>query len=196
MSAADTAAAPSAQRAAHRVEEILDRLAAHGDAAARTAAEELVRALMDYHRAGLARLTALLAERSTGSADLLAPLLEDEAVAALLVLYDLHPEDTETRIARALDAIPGRPAQFVRFDAGSGALLLRSAASSGCGCAGTRQSVRQSAESAVCRLAPEVTAVELEETPQTRSGPALMQIGPRPAGRAAAPGGTEAAQAR
>ena len=53
-------AVSSAEQTGRRVEEVLDRLAESGDPAAAAAAEELVRSLMDFYGAGLARILHLL----------------------------------------------------------------------------------------------------------------------------------------
>ena len=49
-------------QAGRRVEEVLDRLAATGDRAACAAAEELVRVLMEFYGAGLARIAERLGD--------------------------------------------------------------------------------------------------------------------------------------
>ncbi|MFD9407467.1 hypothetical protein ACFWBN_10695 [Streptomyces sp. NPDC059989] len=173
MSAGTTAA----REAGRRVEEALDALAASGDRQAREAAEELVRALMDFYGGGLARIVERIGELPPG-ADPLARLLDDELVSSLLALHDLHPEDVHTRIARALDAA-AQPVEPVGFEEATGTLRLRSAAAteSGCGCGSTGDAVRQQVEDAVAAFAPEVTSVELEPAaPQ----PTLLQIGTRP----------------
>ncbi|MFF8265738.1 hypothetical protein [Streptomyces virginiae] len=54
-------AAVDAREAGRRVEEVLDRLAATEDRAACEAAEELVRVLMEFYGAGLARIARTLA---------------------------------------------------------------------------------------------------------------------------------------
>ncbi|GHH79710.1 thioredoxin [Kitasatospora indigofera] len=188
--------APSAEQTGRRVEEVLDRLAATGDRVAGAAAEELVRALMDFYGAGLARAVALLDEGAgagTGTggdpgagrpSPALARLLDDELVAGLLVLHDLHPYDVTTRIRQALAAVPDHPAEVLGFDPGTGTLRLRLEAGGGggCGCASTAQSPQQSIEGALACLAPEVTTVELEAPEPRAPEPVLLQIGARPAG--------------
>ncbi|MFD3696157.1 hypothetical protein ACFWUZ_08335 [Streptomyces sp. NPDC058646] len=165
-------AAADAQRAGRRVEEVLERLAAGGDRQACEAAEELVRVLMEFYGAGLARILERLGEGSVR------PLLDDELVASLLSLHDLHPEDVRTRIGRALEAA-GDPLELIGFDEETGVLRVRSgAAASGCGCSATAGPDQQSVEDALACFAPEVTRVELApaEAPQ----PALLQISTRP----------------
>ncbi|MGP3689941.1 hypothetical protein ACTVZO_35475 [Streptomyces sp. IBSNAI002] len=161
--------AADARQTGHRVEEVLDRLAATGDREACAAAEELVRVLMDFYGAGLARIVAGLGEAP------LRPLLDDELVASLLALHDLHPEDVHARIARAL-AAAGDPAQVLGFDEATGVLRLGpESAGTGCGCgsAGGQQSV----EDTLASFAPEVTRVERE---QAAPQPTLLQISARP----------------
>ncbi|QES51732.1 hypothetical protein DEJ50_31665 [Streptomyces venezuelae] len=176
--------APNAEQAGRRVEEILDRLAAAGDHRAAASAEELVRVLMDFYGAGLARIVELLEDQAPQTPQSPLPrLLEDELVSGLLVLHDLHPEDTATRIARALDGVP-HPVEVVEFDTTTGTLRLRSAepsgAGSGCGCPSTGEAVRQAVETAVAGFAPEVNRVELEQPTASSRQPALLQIGTRP----------------
>ncbi|TQK42756.1 Fe-S cluster biogenesis protein NfuA [Streptomyces sp. SLBN-118] len=187
MSAAARTAAPpadgaaggmNAEQAGRRVEEVLDRLAAAGDESVRAGAEELVRVLMDFYGAGLARIVRLLdapGSRLTG-------LLGDELVSSLLLLHDLHPEDTATRITRALDAAGDRAWEVAGFDDASGTLRLRSLGGAGCGCAATTAGAQQAVEDALACFAPEVRAVEVE-TGVAAGEPALLQIGTRSAAR-------------
>ncbi|MGW0582520.1 hypothetical protein ACWD25_42840, partial [Streptomyces sp. NPDC002920] len=66
MSAPTTAARPAnAEQTGRRIEEVLDRMAASGDPAA-AAAEELVRSLMDFYGAGLARALQVLSAAPGG----------------------------------------------------------------------------------------------------------------------------------
>ncbi|MDT0484409.1 MULTISPECIES: hypothetical protein [Streptomyces] len=168
-------AVSSAEQTGRRVEEVLDRLAESGDTAAATAAEELVRSLMDFYGAGLARILHLL---SGAPGEAAARLLDDDLVASLLVLHDLHPEDRDTRIARALDGIREHTLEVVGFDDESGTLTLRAREADGCGC-GSGTGAREAAEAALACFAPEVRAVDVQTAP---AGPTLLQIGTAPTG--------------
>ncbi|MFJ3788616.1 thioredoxin [Kitasatospora sp. NPDC090091] len=148
----------TAEQTGLRIQEALDELAGEG---AQAAGEQLVRELMAFYGDGLARLVGALPPAT------LARLLDDPAVAGLLVLHDLHPEDTAARIARALAQLP-EPVEVLGFDTATGSLRVRRSRS-GCGC------TEQDIEGALACHAPEVTAVELEHAPQ------LLQIGTRPA---------------
>ncbi|MFC7260716.1 hypothetical protein [Streptomyces lutosisoli] len=176
MSAGSAAVPVNAEQTGRRVEEVLDRLAASGDPAATAAAEELVRSLMDFYGAGLARILHLL---SSAPGEPPAGLLGDELVASLLLLHDLHPEDRDTRIARALDSVREHTLEVVDFEEDSGTLKLRAQSSGGCGCGcGSGADARQAAEAALACFAPEVRAVDVQTAP---AGPALLQIGTGPA---------------
>ncbi|WP_030768727.1 hypothetical protein [Streptomyces sp. NRRL F-2664] len=166
-------AAVDAREAGRRVEEVLDRLAATGNREACAAAEELVRALMEFYGAGLTRFAAEIGEAP------LAAAAADELVASMLSLHGLHPEDVHTRIGRALAGAP-EPVELLGFDEGTGVLRLRPAAApAGCGCgSGGADSARRSLEDALACFAPEVTSVEMEPAPDRQ--PPLLQIGTRP----------------
>ncbi|WP_405559956.1 hypothetical protein OIE52_08955 [Streptomyces canus] len=170
-------AVSSAEQTGRRVEEVLDRLAESGETAAAAAAEELVRSLMDFYGAGLARILHLL---SGAPGEAAARLLDDDLVASLLVLHDLHPEDRDTRIARALDGVREHTLEVVGFDDESGTLTLRAREADGCGCgSGAGEGARKAAEAALACFAPEVRAVDVQTAP---AGPTLLQIGTAPTG--------------
>ncbi|MFJ6632904.1 hypothetical protein ACIQMR_16165 [Streptomyces sp. NPDC091376] len=189
--------AVTAEQAGRRVEEILDRLAAGGDERACTAAEELVRVLMDFYGAGLARTVELLGRPAGGQHEAqpqpapLSGLLGDGLVSSLLVLHDLHPEDIPTRIARALRGVQ-HSLESAGFDETTGVLRLRLTGSTGCGCPSTQEVARQAAVEALACFAPEVTAVELDPVAAPRE-PALLQIGIGPPDSAVAAGRSPAA---
>ncbi|WP_328885659.1 hypothetical protein [Streptomyces sp. NBC_00316] len=190
-----TPRALDAVEAGHRVDELLDRLTTTGDREVCAAAEELVRVLMDFYGAGLARIVDRLGAPADGGAGEgpFAALLDDELVSSLLALHDLHPEDTRTRIARALDSVRD-PVEVVGFDEETGVLRLRpsSADSGGCGCTATPAAAQRSVEDALACYVPEVNRVEMESTATDREPP-LLQIATRPpAGTAGAGHGAPA----
>ncbi|MFI0941396.1 hypothetical protein [Streptomyces sp. NPDC021020] len=180
MTAPAQAPVRDAEAAGRRVEDILDRLAATGDRAVCEAAEDLVRTVMDFYGAGLARVLELAGQQGPRAVE---GLLGDDLVSGMLVLHDLHPEDLAARIARALGRLPGGPVELAGFDADTGVLRLRAAASSGgCGCSGGASAGddagRRAVEDALACFAAEVTRVELEAAGPGE--PVLLQIGPRP----------------
>ncbi|MFD4658574.1 thioredoxin [Kitasatospora sp. NPDC058444] len=147
----------TAEQTGQRIQQALDDLAGSG---AEQAGEQLVRELMEFYGQGLARMVPALPPPA------LERMLDDPAVAGLLLLHDLHPEDLPARIDRALAALSER-VEVTGFDPATGVLRLRRTAT-GCGCG------EQDVAAVLACHAPEVTAVELERAPQ------LLQIGTRP----------------
>jgi hypothetical protein len=85
------------QQRLQRVEELLRVLEACPDAE-RESARELVRALLNLHTAGLARVLDL------AGADVVARFAADPLVSGLLLLHGLHPLPADERVRRALEA--------------------------------------------------------------------------------------------
>ncbi|MEU6540894.1 hypothetical protein [Streptomyces sp. NPDC047000] len=162
-----------AEAAGRRVDEVLTRLAERSDPAAGEAAEELVRSLMEFYGAGLARILELLPPGGPADA-----LLGDGLVAGLLVLHDLHPEDVTARIARALATVRDHELTPDGYDEANGTLRLRAAPRTGCGCSGGTDAARRAAEDALACFAPEVTTVLVRQDDDPRE-PVLLQIGTR-----------------
>lgn len=146
-----------------RVEELLTELRARSGPEAAGVAEELVTCLVRFYGAGLASIMEIIG----GDDRLRARLIADPLVESLLLVHDLHPLDTETRIRRALGNI-GSGAEFLGVD-DAGMAHIRLAG--GCGSAAAM------VEQAIADAAPEITGVRL--TPRE---PPLLQITRRPAG--------------
>ena len=76
----------------------------------KVATRELVLLLMEVHRTGLERIMELVFDSGnvhTG-AGAINRLGQDPIVRNLLLLYSLHPDDLETRVLQALEAVKGR----------------------------------------------------------------------------------------
>jgi Fe-S cluster biogenesis protein NfuA/nitrite reductase/ring-hydroxylating ferredoxin subunit len=170
------------RHAGERIEELLARLrSADGGAAA--AAEELVRLLLGLYGDGLSHIMdALDAEGAAGGA-IRDRLLADPLVESLLLLHDLHPLDTDTRIQRALDRVRpylGSHAGGVEYLGVGPDGVARLRLEGSChGCPSSTVTVRLAIEGAVQDAAPEVTEVVVEGMTDP-PGPALLQIGTRP----------------
>ncbi|MFF2852766.1 NifU family protein [Streptomyces sp. NPDC058001] len=189
------------QETGEHIAELLDELARRAGPEARDTADELVRSVVEFYGEGLARTVRLLKAAPAG-ADPVAVLVADELVGDLLILHDLHPEDTLTRVGRALDKVRpylGSHAGDVEvagldLDASEGPTLRLRLRGSCDGCPSSTQTVRWTIEEAVARLAPEVARIDVEgvaeDTPREQP---LLQIQPhRPDD---APGGTGAPEA-
>ena len=173
----------SVAQAGERIEALLASLRSHGGAAAETA-EELVRLLVGMYGDGLAAVMAALADAGEPGRAIVDRLTADPLVEGLLLLHGLHPLDVDARIQRALDQV--RPylgshaggVQYLGVTDGVARLRLEGSCH---GCPSSTVTVRLAIEGAVQDAAPEVSAVVVEGM-TAPPGPALLQIGPRPAG--------------
>lgn len=173
------------QETGERIETLLDELAQQAGPEARDTADELVRSLVEFYGEGLARAVRLLGAAPQG-ADPLAVLTADELVSDLLILHDLHPEDTATRVGRALDKVRpylGSHAGDVEvagldLEAREGPTLRLRLRGSCDGCPSSTQTVRWTIEEAVARIAPEIAHIEVEGVTDEEAQPALLQILP------------------
>lgn len=83
-----------------RIDELVLTIQALSDPAARSAAIELVQAIMKLHAAALERMLEIAATPGTREA-----LGADDLVSRVLALHGLHPDDFSTRLARAVERL-------------------------------------------------------------------------------------------
>ena len=179
----------SVREVSERIETLLDDLGRSSQPAVLERVEELVQAVMSLYGAGLARLVGEVPP------DVVRRLADDEVVGNLLVLHDLHPDDVDTRVQRALEQV--RP--YLGSHAGGvslsgvdadGVVHLRLEGSCD-GCPSSALTVKSAIEDAILVAAPDVVAVEAEG--MVDAGPALLQIPPfSPHDPASATGGAGA----
>ncbi|MGW6743172.1 NifU family protein [Streptomyces sp. NPDC055025] len=184
------AATAKEQRTGEHIDALLDELGRSVGPSGRDLADELVRGIVEFYGSGLARIVELLGDPPDG-ADPLALLGGDELVGGLLILHDLHPDDTLTRVERALDEVRpylGSHAGDVEIagigpegDGGTDGRTLRLRLRGSCdGCPSSAQTVRWTIEEAVARRAPEIGCVEVEGMAEEKPRPELLQIMSRP----------------
>jgi Fe-S cluster biogenesis protein NfuA len=144
-----------------RIEALLQQVERFSDPAARETARELVQSIMDLHGAGLARMLELLSESGETSRAALDAFARDSLVASLLLLYELHPVDLETRVRRALEQLQARGHAVEILDLRDGVVRLRLAGSSP-SCTSSVERLRQTVETALCEAAPDAAGIEIE----------------------------------
>jgi Fe-S cluster biogenesis protein NfuA len=177
-----------------RVEELLARLRTSAGETVAATAEELVGLLVGLYGDGLGRIVAVLRDSGDAGARTLARLTEDPLVESLLLLHDLHPLDVGTRIQRALDRVRpylGSHAGGVEYLGVTGGVARLRLEGSCHGCPSSTVTVQLAIQGAVEEAAPEVTQVVVEGMTEA-PGPALLQIGRRPADEAGAGAGPAA----
>lgn len=88
-----------------RIEELLQQIEAAADPSMRSSAVELVQLLMELHGSGIARMLEIVLQTGAAGTDVVKRFSRDELVGQLLMLYNLHPVELETRVKQALDKV-------------------------------------------------------------------------------------------
>ena len=147
------------------IDELVQQLETAADPAARAASQELVRALMELHGAALERMLATIRRNGAAGATIVDQLTREELVASVLLLYDLHPVDLETRVRGALEKnrpylkSHGGNVELVAID--DGVVRLRMEGSCH-GCQSSAVTLKLAIEQAIHEAAPDVTAILVE----------------------------------
>ncbi len=162
---ATTAADNGFRERIEQVEHLIQEMEHTADPATKARVQEIVQALLDFHGAGLARVLEYLGEAGESGQKILGQLAQDDLVASMLLLYDMHPLGVEERVRQALDRV--RP--YLKSHGGSVELLavhdgmVQLRLQGNChGCGSSTATVSQLIEQAVLALAPEVSRVEVE----------------------------------
>ena len=163
-----------------RVEALLAELRSQAGPRVAATADERVSCLVELYGAGLARITEIVGEDESGP-KLMDKLVADPLVESLLLVHDLHPLDTSTRVRQAVEEVLPQlgshagNVEYLGLDE-AGVLRLR-LEQSGC----SADTVRDLIEKAVAGAAPEAAGVAIEMA-QPPAEPTLLQITRRPAG--------------
>lgn len=154
------------RRAGDRIEKLLDELRAMAGPTTWPRVEELMSLVVEVYGAGLTRFVELL-DTDLPVDKVREQVLADDLLASLMLLHGLHPEDTTTRVARALDRVRpylgshGGGVAIVDVDDTAGVVKLRLDGSCD-GCPSSALTVKMAVEGAIKELAPEISRIEVE----------------------------------
>ncbi len=147
------------QQWVEKIEELVHRAESLPDPVARRIAVDLLQAVLDFHAAGLERMMEIADDNGGGTIERFAA---DDLTSSMLLLHDLHPDDLETRIDRAVRKLQdmfvslGATLSLIVIEAGTVRLQFDSART----WSGTP--VRASVENAIFQAAPEIETVVIE----------------------------------
>jgi len=156
-----------------QVEGLLEELEALPDRVAQEKATEVVQALLELYGEGLARLVPLLDEEGRRAA------ADDELVAHLLLLHDMHPVPLQERVEDALEGVRpyleshGGGVQLVGVEDDVVRLRLHGSCE---GCPSSTMTLKLAIEDAIYKAAPEVTDVEAEGVSKSAPAPGPTQL--------------------
>ncbi|MGA7925943.1 MAG: NifU family protein [Candidatus Sulfotelmatobacter sp.] len=145
-----------------RIGGLVQEIESIADPAVRAATKNLVQSLMDLHGAALEKALDIVAEAGGPGMSIIDRLGRDSLVSSVLILYGLHPEDIETRVAKAVDRV--RPqlrkqgCEVELLSVTDGAIRLRVETGSHT-CGSTAKTLQATLEGAMYDAAPDLTSL-------------------------------------
>lgn len=156
------------QKQMQRIGEMVEHLESAADPNMRAMAKELVESLMALHGAALERMLQMVSEAGEHGETIIRNCGHDELVSSLLLLYGLHPEDLEARVARALERSRGylesHAASAELVSIGEGGTVRVKLAIKPNGCGSTGATVKRTLEATLQDAAPDASSIVVEET--------------------------------
>jgi|KBSSwiStaDraftv2_1062776.scaffolds.fasta_scaffold01768_2 Fe-S cluster biogenesis protein NfuA/nitrite reductase/ring-hydroxylating ferredoxin subunit len=164
--------------AGDRIQVLLDATATGGPAA-RERAELLIAELTDLYGAGMHRMLAIAASSDPSLIDRFA---QDDLVASLMLVHDLHPHGVERRIEHALDGVRpylgshgGDVTLLDVVDGVDGAVARLALAGSCKSCPSSAVTLELTVEDAVRAAAPEIMSIEVVAV-DSDSSPSVIPV--------------------
>ena len=148
-----------------RIGALVQEIESIADPAIRAATKNLVQSLMDLHGAALEKTLDIVSESGEAGMAIIERLGRDPLVSNLLVLYGLHPEDIEARVARAVDRIrpqlrkQGCEVELVGVDEGVIRLQVETGPHT---CGSTAKTLQATIEEAMYDAAPDLMSLMIE----------------------------------
>jgi Fe-S cluster biogenesis protein NfuA len=154
------------QKRMGRIESLIHEAELYQDPKASANTREIVQAMMELHGAGLERMLEKISEAGDRGQEMIDSLSRDDLVASLLLLYDLHPLDLDTRVRQGIE----RARPFLRSHGGDVELLgvadgvVRLRLLGSCdSCPSSSVTLKTAVEEAIYQKAPDVIAIEVEK---------------------------------
>ncbi|RPI06138.1 MAG: hypothetical protein EHM63_08820 [Actinobacteria bacterium] len=146
-----------------RIEQILDQLESSLDGRSWEQVQDVVSLVTELYGGGLARILELAGENDV----LLHKMANDDLVASLLVLHDLHPLGLAERVHGAIESVRpylgshGGDVEVLSIDGDAGVVTLRMLGSCD-GCASSSVTLELAVQRAIEEAAPEITSITVE----------------------------------
>lgn len=153
------------RRDVQKIGELVQEIESIADPKLRATTKDLVQSLMDLHGAALERAMEIVADTGEVGMTIIDRLGRDSLVSNVLILYGLHPEDFDTRVAEAVNRLRSQlhkqGCEIELISASDGAIRLRVETGSHA-CGSTAKSVQATVEGAIYDAAPDLTSLVIE----------------------------------
>ena len=148
-----------------RIGGLVQEIESIADPATRAATKDLLQSLMDLHGAALEKALGIVADAGDQGTSIIDRLGRDPLVSSVLILYGLHPDPIENRVAKAVDRV--RPqlrkqgCEVELLSANEGVIRMRVETGSHT-CGSTAKTVQAMLEAAIYDAAPDLTSLVIE----------------------------------
>jgi hypothetical protein len=88
-----------------KIEELVRQAEAIPDPKARSVTIDLLKAVLDFHAAGLERMMDMVFDSGPAGEAIAERIVADDLTSSMLLLHNLHPDNVETRVARAVEKL-------------------------------------------------------------------------------------------
>ncbi|HEX4129215.1 MAG TPA: NifU family protein [Pirellulales bacterium] len=166
------------------LEAILPQIEEFPDAAIREQTREMLQTVLEFHGLAIQRIVERLEQGGEAGRAALASLADDELIASVLLLHDVHPRDFETRIAEALRSVEpqlkSHGGSVTLLGISSGGVVRLRLEGSCHGCPSSQATLKNTIEQAIYSVAPDVTGIEVEglapPPPQVAAGAGFVPL--------------------
>jgi Fe-S cluster biogenesis protein NfuA len=148
-----------------RIGKLVQEMESIADPAVKASTKVLVQSIMDLHGAALEKALDILAAAGEQGLSIIHQMGQDPVVSSVLLLYGLHPDDIETRVANAVEQIrpklrkQGCEVEMLSVRNGAIRLKVETGAHT---CGSTAKAVQASLEGAMYDAAPDLTSLVIE----------------------------------
>lgn len=154
------------QQRVRRIGALVEEIESIADPVARSSTRQLVQLVMEFHGTGLDRALEILAKGGEAGMEFIDQLGRDPMVSSLLVLYGLHPESLETRVAKAVERLEpklrrdGALIELLGIEE-DGAVRIRVTPGAHA-CGSTTKALQSTVEEAIYEAAPDIASLTVE----------------------------------
>lgn len=153
------------RRDMQKIGDLVQELESIADPAARAKSKELVQLVMDLHGAAFDKAMEIVADAGQPGMSIIERLGRDSLVGSVLILYGLHPDDIETRIAKAIQQVRlklrKQGCEVELLSATGGMIRLRVDVGSHT-CRSTAKTAQATLEGALYDAAPDLSSLQIE----------------------------------
>jgi hypothetical protein len=144
-----------------RVQALTRQLERISDPAVQASVKELVQCMLEFNSTAINRMMEIVHKSGPHGEGIIDSLGEDPLIRSLLILYGLHPQDTATRVARALEILEptfrkfGAAVELERVEGSIVRLRIGEVRNATVG-----QTLKSSIEEQIYAFAPDVTRID------------------------------------